>query len=147
MSRIARLLGIAALGVMILFAFNHKLGHRMEQLNLAPEARRALDERRARLAGVELLPSVNDETRVALRQAINESFVFGFRLVMAAAAGMALGSALIASLMIEGDAKRRSELTEAIATRVRQLPSIRSSRRTTIWNRTSSGKIVVTVAR
>jgi hypothetical protein len=102
---------------------------------------------RARLAGVELLPSVNDETRAALRQAINESFVFGFRLVMAAAAGMALTSALIASLMTEGDAKRRSELTRSYGYKGRQLSSTRSSRCTAIWNRTSSGKIVVTVAR
>lgn len=73
------------------------------------EARCALDGQRARLAGAELPPSVNDETRAALRQAINGSFVFGFRRVMAVDAGMALASALIALIMIEGEGKRRSD--------------------------------------
>ncbi len=113
-ARTAGLLGIAALGVVILPAFNHGMERRIEQLNLAPEARRALDGQRAQLAGAELPPSVNDETRAALRQAINESFVFGFRLVMAVAAGMALASALIALIMIDGEGKKRSELTEAV---------------------------------
>ncbi len=113
-SRTAGLLGIAALGVVILSAFNHGLERHIEQLNLAPEARRALDGQRAQLAGAELPSSVNDETGTALRQAINESFVAGFRRVMAMAAGMALASALIAWIMIDGEAKRRPELTEAI---------------------------------
>jgi hypothetical protein len=73
-------------------------------LNIAPEAQRFIDEQRIQLAGVDLPSSIDDETRAALRQAINESFVFGFRLVMAAAAGLALASALNAFMMIEGKA-------------------------------------------
>jgi EmrB/QacA subfamily drug resistance transporter len=117
-SRTAGLLGIAALGVVLLYAFNHELERRMDQLNLAPEARRVLDHERAQLAGAELPASVADETRAALRQAISESFVSGFRLVMTVATGLSLASALVAFLMIEGEATRLSELTEAIAARV-----------------------------
>jgi EmrB/QacA subfamily drug resistance transporter len=103
-SRTAGLLGIAAMNVVFSYAFNHGLERRIEQLNMAPEACRAIAGQRARLAGAELPPSVNDKTRAVLRQAINESFVFGFRVVMAAAAGMALASSMIALIMIEGEA-------------------------------------------
>jgi len=48
------------------------------------------------------MPSSMDErTRIALKQAINESFVFGFRLVMLTAAGLALVSAFVAFAVIE----------------------------------------------
>lgn len=100
-ARTAGLLGIAILGIVILGAFSHRLEHRLATLNIAPEVRRSIDVQRVRLAGAELPPNIDDEMRVALRQAINESFVFGFRVVMATAAGLALASALIAFVMIE----------------------------------------------
>ena len=39
--------------------------------------------------------------RVALKQAIDESFVFGFRLVMLTALGLAVASAMVAFAVIE----------------------------------------------
>ena len=63
---------------------------------------RAIDEQRTRLAGAELPSGVDDQTRAALREAINESFVFGFRVVMMTAVELALGSALSAFILIEG---------------------------------------------
>jgi EmrB/QacA subfamily drug resistance transporter len=104
-ARTAGLLGIAVLGTLILWAFNHELERRLSQFDIAPEARRAVDEQRVRLAGAELPSSINHETRKVLRQAINESFVLGFRLVMATAVGLALASALIALVMIQGKAR------------------------------------------
>ena len=103
-SRTAGLLGIAVLGIVILYAFNYELERRLEHFDLAPEARLALDEQRSRLAGAEPPPGLDDETRAAVKQGINESFVFGFRLVMAAAAGLALATALVALTMIEARA-------------------------------------------
>jgi EmrB/QacA subfamily drug resistance transporter len=100
-SRIGGLLGIAVLGILVLHSFNHALDLRLEGLELTPEIRRAIDTQRIRLAGAELPPGVSDETRVALREAINQSFVFGFRLVMMTAVGLALASGLIAFTMIE----------------------------------------------
>jgi hypothetical protein len=46
--------------------------------------------------------SVRNPMRVKLKQAIDASFVKGFRLVMLIAAGLALASALTAALLIEG---------------------------------------------
>jgi EmrB/QacA subfamily drug resistance transporter len=101
-SRTAGLLGIAILGIVILHAFSGELDKRLAPLPIAPEARKSISEQRVRLAAIELPDSVNDETRVALKKVIDESFVFGFRVVMATAIGLALAAALSAFLLIEG---------------------------------------------
>ena len=103
-SRTAGLLGIAILGIVVLHASSRELDRRVSQLPITPEVRRSIDEQRVRLAGANVPSSINDETRVALRGAINESFVFGFRVVMTTAVGLALASALSALVMIEGKA-------------------------------------------
>ena len=100
-SRIAGLLGIAILGIIMLHAFNHALDRHLASMEIAPEARRFIDNQRDRLAGVELPPSMDEGTQAVLREAIDESFVFGFRLVMMTAVGLALLSALSAWTMIE----------------------------------------------
>ena len=107
LSRIAGLLGVAVLGLVMLHAFNSEADRRMARLNVAPELRRVIDEQRVRLAGAELPPDINDETRAALKQAVNESFLSGFRRVMIFAVGLALASAFSAFMMIEGKAIER----------------------------------------
>ena len=99
-SRIGGLLGIAVLGIVVLHAFNRELDQRLARLDIPPEVRRSIDDQRVRLAGAELPPGIDDQTQVALRQAINESFVVGFRVVMMTAVGLALVSALCALIMI-----------------------------------------------
>lgn len=54
---------------------------------------------------------LNDETRVELKKTIDESFIFGFRLVMTAAVALALASALSAFMMIEGNVAPRTAST------------------------------------
>jgi EmrB/QacA subfamily drug resistance transporter len=104
-SRTAGLLGIAVLGIVMLHAYDRELDRHLAQLDIAPEARRVVDEQRVRMAGAELPSNIGDEARAALVRVINESFVFGFRLVMTSAVGLALASALSAFIMIEGKAK------------------------------------------
>jgi MFS family permease len=99
-SRIGGLLGIAVLGIVVLHAFNRELDQRLARLDIPPEVGRSIDDQRVRLAGAELPPGIDDETRVTLRQAINESFVVGFRVVMMTAVGLALVSAICALIMI-----------------------------------------------
>jgi len=100
-SRIGGLLGIAVLGIVIVHSFNRELDRRLAPMDLAAEVRRAIDEQRVRLAGAEIPSSIDERTRVALKQAIDESFVFGPRLVMLTALGLALASALVAFTVIE----------------------------------------------
>lgn len=99
-SRIGGLLGIAVLGIVVLHAFNRELDERLARLDIAPEVRRSIDDQRVRLAGAELPRDTDDQTQLAVRQAINESFVVGFRAVMMTAAGLALVSALCALIII-----------------------------------------------
>ncbi len=101
-SRLASLLAVAALGVVVLSAFNSRLDSRVAPLALPPEARRQLDEQRTRLAAAEVPAGLDAATGDAVRRALAESFVAGFRLVMFIGAGLALLSALSAWLLIEG---------------------------------------------
>jgi MFS family permease len=102
-SRIGGLLGIAVLGIVIVHSFNGELARRLATMDLAPEVRRSIDEQRVRLAGAEIPSDIDERTRVALKQAIDESFVFGFRQVMLTALGLALASALVAFTVIENE--------------------------------------------
>lgn len=106
-SRIAGLLGVAVLGIVMLHAFNRELDRHLTESNIAPETRRLIDEQRVRLAGAEPPSNIDAETQAALRRTINESFIFGFRLVMASAAVLALASAASAFMMIEGKRLRK----------------------------------------
>jgi hypothetical protein len=54
----------------------------------------------ASLAAMSLPPELDDTQREAVRAAIAESFIVGYRAVMAIAAGLALASAGVAWLMI-----------------------------------------------
>jgi EmrB/QacA subfamily drug resistance transporter len=102
-SRIAGLLGIAVLGIVIVYSFNRELDRRLAPMELSPEVRRFIDAERVKLAGAELSFSAEERSRFALKQAIDESFVFGFRLVMLTSLCLALASAVVASRMIEPD--------------------------------------------
>jgi EmrB/QacA subfamily drug resistance transporter len=99
-SRVGGLLGVAVFGIVILHAFNRELDHRLARVDIPTEARRSIDEQRVRLGGAELPSGINDQTQMALRQMINESFLVGFRIVMLTAVGLALASALCAWIMI-----------------------------------------------
>ena len=101
MSRIGGLFGVAVLGIVMVHSFNGELDRRLARMELTPEGRRVVAEQRVRLAGAELPFSLDDRARSELQQAINESFVAGFRLVMLAAAGLALVSAFVAFKVVD----------------------------------------------
>lgn len=105
-SRTAGLLGIAIMGIVILHAYGSELDRRLAPLSVDPQTRRSIDEQRGRLAATEAPAGIADQTRIELEKAIDESFVFGFRVVMTIAAMLALASALSAFIMIEGKATR-----------------------------------------
>jgi EmrB/QacA subfamily drug resistance transporter len=101
-SRAAGLLSIAVLGVVMLSAFNRQLDRRLSNLEMTPAVRRSLDEQRGKLAGAQVPEGVEAAGRAALKGAINEAFVSGFRVVIMVAVGLALLSAASAWLLIEG---------------------------------------------
>jgi EmrB/QacA subfamily drug resistance transporter len=99
-SRIAGLLAVAVLGALAFGLFEPALADRLAGLDLPEESRAAILERSQALTSLELPANLDDETAVAARAAINQSFVVGFRAVMLAAAAAAALSAVFAALMI-----------------------------------------------
>lgn len=101
-SRTAGLLAVAVLGIVMLHSFNSRLDRKLQTLALPSEVKQVLDGQRTKLAGVELPQDFDPVAARLLKQAVDESFVAGFRRVMAVAAGLALLSALSAWLLIDG---------------------------------------------
>ncbi len=99
-SRTAGLLSVAILGLIMFHAFNSCLGQRLNTIAIPTNVRQALDTQRIKLAAMEIPSDTNEETRAAIKQALNECFVFGFRQVMFAGATLALAGSLIAWLTI-----------------------------------------------
>ena len=101
-SRTAGLLAVAVFGLIMFHAFNSCLEQRLNKMTIPVAVRQALNAERIKLAAAEIPRDVNEETRQAIKQAINECFVFGFRRVMLVGAALALAGSAIAWLMIRG---------------------------------------------
>ena len=104
-SRTAALLAIAALGIVMLHIFNNSIDSRLSRLEVSPEVRHSLDDQRINLAAATIPQDIGPSMRQVLRQAINESFVAGFRRVMLVGAVLALASGITSLLLINRDAK------------------------------------------
>jgi EmrB/QacA subfamily drug resistance transporter len=100
-SRTAGLISIAALGIVMTGAFARNFDARLQSLGVPAETRAALESQASRLAGIAIPEQLNDETRRAVKRAVEESFVGGFRVVILIAAALALASALFALLKLE----------------------------------------------
>jgi EmrB/QacA subfamily drug resistance transporter len=99
-SRAASVLAIAIFGVVMAWAFDARLGDALRDIGASPQTTAFLEAQRSRLAGATLPPEADAATAAALRQAVNASFVSGFRWVMLLCAGLALLSALSAWVLI-----------------------------------------------
>src|SRR5215510_14379252 len=99
-SRTAGLLAIAVLGLIMFYVFNGCLDRRLDQMALTPEIRQAVNEQRINLAAAEVPANVDQGAREAIKQAIDECFIAGFRSVFLTGAGLAVASSLTAGLLI-----------------------------------------------
>lgn len=95
-SRTAGLLAIAVFGVVILYAFSHELGTRLNAVRVNEQVRNSIYEQRVKLAGVEVPEALDTQHREQIKEAIAGSYVFGFRLIMILSAALSLASALCA---------------------------------------------------
>jgi EmrB/QacA subfamily drug resistance transporter len=105
-SRTAGLLAIAVFGVILLHSFSRNFDQRLTKITIPEELRQSLHEQRVKLAGLELPANLDAGTRKQLQQAVAESFISGYRLIMFIAACLAVASAASAWLMI-GNKKER----------------------------------------
>jgi EmrB/QacA subfamily drug resistance transporter len=104
-SRAAGLLAIAGLGIVMLHVFNRALDRRLWTLQVPAAIRHSLEDQRIKLAAPALPDQIPPELREVLRQAVNESFVDGFRCVMLVGAVLALASGISSWLLINGRAR------------------------------------------
>jgi len=101
-SRTAGLVAIAVMGVIVLMTFNNGLDARLGAIDLPAAAIDYLDTERIKLAGAKVPSNLDEQTSLATSEAIALSFVSSFRLVMWVSAGLALGSAVVAGVTLDG---------------------------------------------
>jgi MFS family permease len=100
-SRVAALLAVAVFGIVMTQVFGSTLDRRLVAAHVPSVTIQAVESQRNKLAAIEI-PSTGDaQTKQAVKLAIGESFVLGYRWVMLLAALMAFASAGVAFAMIE----------------------------------------------
>ena len=101
-ARVAGLLAIAVFGIVMVKAFALRLDHQLARLEVSPQVRSEMQANSTRLAAIAIPSSVDPPSAGDLKFAISAAFIFAFRLVSCCCAGLALASALVASVMISG---------------------------------------------
>jgi len=107
-ARTASLIAIAVLGVVMLKVFKASLDRRLTSANLPAPVAQLLHNQSIRLAAIDIPENVNPGTNQLIRRAIDESFVSGFRWLMAIGAALAAASAVTALFWIGGSVEKRS---------------------------------------
>ena len=100
-SRIAGLLAVAVLGFVLIATFNRTLDRQLNALAVPTELRQQVDSQRSKLAAIQT-------TNSNVRQAINTSFLTGFRTVSWISVALSVASSISAALFIDLK-KRQSE--------------------------------------
>jgi EmrB/QacA subfamily drug resistance transporter len=100
-ARIAGMLAVALLGAVAVGVFRTALDERLQALHAPASVWQVLQPEVQKLAEAQLPPQVEGVSRQALRRALDDSFVYSFRVITLIAALAALLSALCAWLVIE----------------------------------------------
>jgi EmrB/QacA subfamily drug resistance transporter len=95
-SRLAGVLAIAVLGIVLVKTFAAHLERSLPTLPIPPEAAREIRAKEIELAGMELPKNLDRNARSLVRQAVSESFLSGFRIVLCGCAALAVAAALVA---------------------------------------------------
>src|SRR5215218_4114778 len=94
--RAGGLVAVAVLGTVISAGFSAHRDTRMEAIEVSQEVKEAVAAEKVKLGAAEAPEGVSADTAVRIEEAMAESFVAGFRLVMVMGVGLALASALVA---------------------------------------------------
>jgi EmrB/QacA subfamily drug resistance transporter len=106
-ARTAGLLAIAVLGIVMLQVFKHLLDRRLVESKLPAFVIQAVETQSTKLAAIAIPENLDVVTKQMIRQAVDESFVSGFRCVMAVGAALASASGMVALTLIRTN--RRNE--------------------------------------
>jgi MFS family permease len=97
--RAGGLLAVAILGALLSSSFSANLDARLGAMELSREVREAVAAEKAKLDAAQAPEGVGAATAARIEEAIAESFVAGFRVIMVVGVGLALASALVAVLI------------------------------------------------
>jgi EmrB/QacA subfamily drug resistance transporter len=100
-SRVAGLLAVAVFGVVLVSAFDTRVMPSLDALRLPAPIRAAINRQLPKLAGadVDAAVPIGADVRTSVRSAVNDAFVWAFRLVLMGAAAIALLAALFGALL------------------------------------------------
>jgi hypothetical protein len=107
-ARTAGLVAIAALGIVMLHVFKSSLDRRLNESASPKKVIESVRTQSTKLAAIEIPQDQDSAMQQAIRRAIDESFVSGFRTVMLIGALLAAGSALTAMIFIGGPKRSAS---------------------------------------
>jgi EmrB/QacA subfamily drug resistance transporter len=139
-SRVAGLLAVLVLGALLHAAFSPNLDARLEGMDLSGGAQGFMEAQKANLGAAKAPAGVDPGTAIRIEEAIDDSFVAGFRMAMVASAALALASALAAALFVGGD-KGLTKLRNAAAIRTPELRNARVAwEKTTYCQHSSNGR-------
>jgi MFS family permease len=105
LARVTSVLAIAVLGIVMVKAFSSGLNHYLAHLSLPTGILQELHAEEIKLAGMNFPAGLSPAMRAAIKQSVEQAFVFGFRIMMFACAGLSLASVTVAGLMIPARSK------------------------------------------
>jgi EmrB/QacA subfamily drug resistance transporter len=99
-ARVAGVLAIAILGIVMVKLFSANLNRSLTGQLLPPGILPYIQANETKLAGLDLPSGLGTDTATMIRKLISLAFVYGFRIVMFACAGLSIASAAVAWRMI-----------------------------------------------
>jgi EmrB/QacA subfamily drug resistance transporter len=99
-ARTAGLVAIAVFGIIMLHVFKDQLNGQMTESDLPSSLMQSVQDQSNKLAAIVVPRSQDERAGLLLRRAIDESFVSGFRAVMAGGAMLAVAGALTALVLV-----------------------------------------------
>ena len=99
-ARVAGVLAIAVFGIVMVKTFAAHVDASLAQLSVSSDQVHEVRAKEIELAGMELPKDLDAQASAAIRQAISEGFLSGFRLVLFSCAGLSISSAAVAGLFV-----------------------------------------------
>lgn len=106
-ARVAGVLAIAVFGIVMVKTFGSRLEQSLAKLPVAPSIAEEIRSKEIDLVGLEPRQGLDPKAITAMRRAISDAFLWGFRLVLFACAGLSVASALVAWRLIASEIEVR----------------------------------------
>lgn len=102
-ARLAGVLAIAIFGIVMVHTFTAHFERSLQGLSLPPESVQEIRVKEIDLAGIELPKNLDPVAGAAVRNAVSQAFLSGFRVVLLSCAALSIASAATAWQLIPGE--------------------------------------------